>query len=141
MRLDRNEIKKNKFGFTFICFGLIISIMIMLNINNLFTESEEIEAIVTKVYKDHRGHGKPRPKMNIEWVDLNGDIQTEGSMYNKYRLSVGDTYIILVDKETHSEMTTSPTGSIVMFIIGLLGLIFNLFAMNILYGYDKSRIH
>ena len=141
MRLDKYEIKKNKFGFTFICFGLIVSLLFMLNIQDLFTESVEIEAIVTKVYKDHRGHGKPKPKMNIEWEDLNGDIQTEGSMYNKYRLNVGDTYPILVDTETHSEMVTSSTGSIIMFILGLIGLIFNLFAMNILYGIDKSRIH
>ena len=140
MRLDKNEIKKNKFGFTFLCFGLIVSLFFMLNIKDLFKESVEIEAIVTKTYEDHRGHGSPRPKMNIEWEDLNGDIQTEGSMHNEYRLSVGDTYPILVDTETHSEMVTSSTGSIVMFILGLLGLIFNLFAMNILYGYDKSRI-
>mgnify|MGYP003322470529 CR=1 FL=1 len=65
MRLDKYEIKKNKFGFTFICFGLIVSLLFMLNIQDFFTESVEIEAIVTKVYMDHRGHGKPKPKMNI----------------------------------------------------------------------------
>ena len=137
MKLDKYKISNGKFGFFALCFFFIVCILIMTKISDLFVDSVEIEAVVTNTYLDYRGKGNPRPKMNIEWEDLQGDIQTEGSMYNEYNLEVGDTYIILVDEETHSKMTNSVSGSIVLFVIGLIGFIFDLIFMKFLYGYER----
>lgn len=137
MKLDKYKISNGKFGFFALCFFFIVCILIMTKISDLFVDSVEIEAVVTNTYLDYRGKGNPRPKMNIEWTDLEGDIQTEGNMYNEYNLEEGDTCIILVDKETHSKITNSATGSIILFFIGLIGLIIDLIFMKFLYGFER----
>lgn len=117
--------------------GLVCCLLFMSKISDLFVDSVEIEAVVTKTYRSSGRAGSGGAKMNIEWVDLNGDTQTQGTMQNGYGLEVGDIYTILVDAKTHSRMVTSPTGSVCMFLGGLLGCIFDLLAMKVLYGCAK----
>lgn len=125
MGLDKNKIKKGKLGFFFVSLFMIMGIIFMLNIFDLFVESVEIDAVVSHTYETESHHvGKTHtnggPKMNIEWIDLNGEVQTEGSLYNRDYLEEGDTFPILVDAETQSRRVLTKGGSIVCFILGIL---------------------
>ncbi len=138
MKLDKYKILKHKLAFFFLCFGLLISLLFITKISDLWTESVEIQAEVVKTFRSSGAPGSGGPKMNIEWVDLDGEVQKEGSLYNGYRLEVGDTYTIRVDTKTQSRRVLEPAGSIVLSGIGLMGAILFLCLMKVNFG--KSKI-
>lgn len=137
MKLDKNKIKENKFLFIITCFMLLIGIVLASYIFDFTKETVEIEA---KVIHTWHSNGKSRgPKMNVEWFDLNGDRQVEGSLANRGYLEEGDTYLIRVDAETQSEMTLSKSRSLIMFAIGGVWTGFCLFILIKCFGVDKGK--
>ena len=121
MKLSKEKIKKRKAMFFFLCFGVLVSFIFIGKIFDLTTETTKINATVTKTYRtrvSRKGHHVRRPKMNIKWEDAKGKVHTEGSLYNKTDLKVGDAYPIKVDAKTHSRIVPSKSGSIVMCLLG-----------------------
>lgn len=139
MRLNKDKIKKNKLGFFFICFGLFASLMFMTKIFDLWTESVEIQAEVVKTFRVFGKHTRFFRNVNIEWTDLNGEIQKEGSLHDRYRLEVGDTYTIRVDAETQSRTVLTAAGSIIFFVVGLISGIGLLWIMKVFFGIPKPE--
>ena len=122
MRLDKYRIQKGKIGFCILCIFFLMGIGCITKIADLFTKTEEIEAMVVNAYETSSSVHTHNPggwKMNIEWVDLNGNVQTEGNLRNKSGLEAGDTYTILVDAKTQSRRVLSKAGSIFMFVMGI----------------------
>ncbi len=138
MKLDKYKISKHKLLFFFLCFGLLISVSFMTKIFDLWTESVEIQAEVVKTFRSGGKAGTGGPKMNIEWVDLNGEVQKDGSLHNGYRLDVGDTYTIRVDAKTQSRRVLTPVGSIILSGMGLVSVIVLLWIMKAIYGLPKN---
>lgn len=71
--------------------------------------------------------------MNIEWTDLEGNVQTEQNITGSSELEVGDAYSIQVDARTHSRRVPSKTGSIVLFSLGILFCVGSLLMMKVLH--------
>lgn len=85
---------------------------------DLQIETDEIEAVVVKSWYSHNSKQKGW-KMNIEWVDLDGNMHSDGSLSNPDQLDVGDSYTMLVDAETHSRQIISTEGNIVIVVMGV----------------------
>lgn len=137
MKLDKDKIRKGKFGFFILCLFFLLGIVFITKIVDAVTKTEEIEAVVVKEYKTNASvhtHTSGGWRMNIEWEDLNGTVQTEGNIVNKDRLEVGDTYTILVDAKTQSRRVLSKAGSIMMFGIGVCFCLGSFALTKILYG-------
>jgi len=137
LKLDKYKIKSEKMGFLGLCFLLLIGLAFMLKITDLFAETVEIEAVVTDTYEAHHNvhtHNPGGPKKDIEWVDLNGEIQTEGNISNREGLSEGDTYTISVDAETQSRRVSSRLGSVIQFVIGIICCVCSLKLMKLFFG-------
>lgn len=139
MRLDRGKISRDKLGFFFICLGLLCSLLFMTKIYDLNIETTEVQAVVTNTFKGSGKNSSHGPKMNVEWVDLNGEVQTEGSLRNSFGLEEGDYHTILVDAETQSRIVLTPAGSITMFVLGLLCNIICIVIIRVFYCYSKGE--
>lgn len=139
MKLDRGKISRDKLGFFFICLGLLCGVLFMTKIFDLNIETTEVQAVVTNTFKGSGRNSSRRPKMNVEWVDLNGEVQTEGSLWNRFGLEEGDYYTIIVDAETQSRMVLTPAGSITMFVLGLLCNIICIVIMRVFYCCSKGE--
>lgn len=60
MKLDKYKIKQSKLGFFFVCMFLLMGVIFMLRIFDLFTETVEIEAVVSHTFETESQHvGKP----------------------------------------------------------------------------------
>ena len=124
-------------GFIGLCIWFFIGLAFMLKITDLFTESVEIEAIVTNTYEsDHNvhTHNPGGPKVNIEWVDLEGEIQSEGNILNDAGLTEGDTYIISVDAKTQSRRVSSKPAAMIQFVLGIISCALSLIFIQLCYG-------
>lgn len=75
--------------------------------------------------------------MNLEWVDLNGEVQKEGSLANRAGLKVGDTCTILVDAKTQSRRVLSKSGSVFAFVLGIIICMISLKFTAFFYGKEK----
>lgn len=113
------KIKRHKVLFIILCIIFLFGIGSMTKIFDLLIEAEEIEAVVTKSWYGHNTNHHNGWKMNIEWVDLDGNTHIEGSLSNPDMLDVGDECTILVDEETHSKRLLSLKGNIMMFVMGV----------------------
>ncbi len=91
----------------------------MSKIMELQIETEEIKAVVVKSWYSHNAKHRDGWKMNIEWVDLDGNMHSYGSLSNPDQLDVGDSYTMLVDAETHSRRILSKEGNIAMVVMGV----------------------
>lgn len=122
MGYDKTKTHKLKIGLIIAVLVFIIGIIFMTKITDLFVGTDEIEAAVVETYETQSSIHTHNPggwKMNIEWLDLEGTVHTEGNLANKDGLDVGDTCIISVDAKTHSRRVPSKVGSILMFVIGV----------------------
>lgn len=140
MKLEKYKIQEGKIGFIILCIVFFIGLILITEITDLTTETVEIEAVVTHTWE--RGYyvitRKPRkPKMNIEWVDLNGEVQTEGSLANRKHLNVGDTCTISVDAKTQSRRVLPKAGCIFVSVLGVLSCIVSLKFLKLFYGREK----
>ncbi len=139
MKLDKYKIKKHMVLFFVLSFLFLTGIILSLKIFDCFIKTDEIDAVVTHTFETHHNvhtHNPGGAKMNIEWVDLNGEEQTDGSISNREALSEGDTYTILVDAKTHSRRVTGKVGSIVLFVIGVICSCISIKLIKIAYGRD-----
>lgn len=139
MKLDKYKIKKSKIGFLGICFFFAVGLLFVAKIFDFFTETVEIDAVVIHTYETRHNQTTHNPggsEMNIEWTDLNGEIQKEGNISNKDNLSEGDSYTISVDAETQSRRVPSKTGSVILFVIGIVSCMVSLKMMQLFYGVD-----
>ncbi len=139
MKLDKYKVKKHIVLFFVLSFLFLTGIICSLKIFDCFIETDEIEAVVTHTFETNHNvhtHNPGGDKMNIEWVDLDGEVQTEGSILNREALSEGDTYTILVDAKTHSRRVTGKVGSVVLFVVGVICCGASIKLINIAFGRD-----
>lgn len=115
VKLNKKELRYNKAAFVFAWVMILIGLVLASYILDFTKETVEIETTVT-----HTWYSKSGRKMNVEWYDLNGERQVEGSLANGAGYEAGDTYILLVDAETQSRMTPSKGVSILLFVIGMV---------------------
>ena len=130
MKLDKNLIKKHKIGFLILCFGICIGIGFMSRIFDITVETTEIEALVTNTFKSQGKYSDETPLMNIRWTDLNGEVQSDGSIVNDGHFKIGDYCTIFVDAETHSRRILTTAGSITMLIMGMVTVGVNVMMMK-----------
>jgi len=139
MKLDKYEIRQNKFLFVVLCFVFLMGVICVSKITDLTVKTVEKEATVVKTYilKSRRGgfvYHSGGPHMNIEWIDASGEVQTEGSLFNKNGLVVGDTFTIQVDAKTQSRRIYGRTANIFMFGLGVLFCVSSYKLLKLIYG-------
>lgn len=140
MKLSKYKIKKRKCWFIILCILFLAGIGCITKIADCVTETQEIEARVIHTYEGHNSrYSRKAPKMNIEWLDRNGNYHTEGNLANENHLVVGDTYTILVDAKTQSRRVLSKSGSIFMVISGIFLCVVCLWMVKIFYSKDANE--
>lgn len=142
MKLDRNKIQKNKFGLMMLCIIFCVGLLFITKITDLITEIVEMEAVVTHTYDgQYSAHSHlytpTGSKMNIKWIDLNGEVHTEGNLANKEHLKVGDTCTISVDAKTQSRRVLSKSGCACMLTLGISFCVVSLKLLKLFYGREK----
>lgn len=140
MKLEKYKIQEGKLGFICLCLLFFIGLILITKLTDLTTETVEIEAVVTNTWeRRHSGFVREpiRPKMNIEWVDLNGEVQTEGGLANRRRLNTGDSFTISVDAKTQSRRVLSKAGCAFLFALGSFCCIVSLKLLKLFYGKEK----
>ena len=139
MFLDKEKIKKDKFTFIIISFGVFIGLILLAQVVAMFTDTTKVTAVVVDEYyggssANHTPHGS---KIDIEWEDEDGDIHTEGNLANKDGLSIGDEIESTVDAETQSERILDYKGMIVLTLTGF-GFIL-LFGWGLVCTFGKEK--
>ncbi len=115
--------KKNRSAKIFAIFLIVLGSMMCYKIADVFMEKEEIYATVTDTYHTHSRKGRDFGACNVEWVDLEGQVQTENRLENKEGAEVGDAFLILVDARTHSKRVLPNANNVAMFVLGLFFLV------------------
>lgn len=125
MFFDRKKIKKERFLFCFSIWGVFMGLVLWGVLLNMFRQSTTVTAEVVDEYEsgssvNHHPYGS---KIDIEWMDDDGDIHTEGNLSNPKGLTVGDTLQIKVDANTQSERILGGAGKFVLFLGGAMFVI------------------
>ena len=120
MFFDREKIKKERFLFWFSVWGVSMGLVLWGVLLNMFRQSTTVTAEVVDEYVsgssvNNHPYGS---KINIEWMDEDGDIHSEGNLSNPKGLTVGDTLQIQVDAATQSERILDGPGKLFLFIAG-----------------------
>lgn len=120
MFFDREKIKKERFLFWFSVCGVSMGLVLWGVLLNMFRQSTTVTAEVVDEYVsgssvNNHPYGS---KINIEWMDEDGDIHSEGNLSNPKGLTVGDTLQIQVDAATQSERILDGPGKLFLFIAG-----------------------
>ncbi len=145
MKLNKYKIQQHKISFVFFCAAFLVGLFFMTQLTDVLTRTVEIQAVVVKTYEvphigriGHRGvvGHSGGPHMNIEWIDAEGEVQTEGSIFNEDGMAVGDTFTISVDARTRSRRIVSREGSLFISGLGLAICAFTLWIIRLLFGRD-----
>lgn len=120
MFFDREKIKKERFLFWFSVWGVSIGLVLWGSLLNMFCQSTTVTAEVVDEYVSGSSVNKHPygSKIDIEWMDEDGDIHSEGNLSNPKGLTVGDTLQIQVDAATQSERILDGPGKLFLFIAG-----------------------
>ncbi len=120
MFFDREKIKKERFLFWFSVWGVSIGLVLWGSLLNMFRQSTTVTAEVVDEYESGSSVNKHPygSKIDIEWMDEDGDIHSEGNLSNPKGLTVGDTLQIQVDAATQSERILDGPGKLFLFIAG-----------------------
>lgn len=141
MFLDKKKIKKNKFLFFLLSFGVFIGIILLAQVVVMFTETTKVTAVVVNEYRtgssvNHTPYGS---KIDVEWEDEDGDIHTEGNLANEEGLSIGDEIQITVDADTQSRRILDYKGIIVLTLTGLGFILYFGWGVFCTFGKDKEE--
>ncbi len=125
--------KKDKFVFFCLVLVFVVGLLFAAQIVDFAVKTDTVNATVTKTYEVRKKHDKRAPRVNIEWMDLEGNLQTEQNITGSSELEVGDAYPIQVDARTHSRRILSKAGNLVMFALGIVFCIGSLLGMRCWY--------